>query len=230
MVFNYPDGRLYVDDITKKSLKQAPAIKSRKSVSNLKAADKNASFANRGMRFEEAINDSNAYYLSRNIAVIHKKPTPIQIVQVDYPKRSAAVIKEAYFKEASTTDYNGVYKGYYVDFEAKETKNKTSFPLKNFHQHQITHMDACRNQGGVAFVLLWFSQLQRCFFMDSAILSRHWQEQNITNKKSIPLTTIQAESIEISLGIAPRIPYLTALDTYFAKKEQDYDNEYPFKS
>ncbi len=49
------------------------------------------------MRFEEAINESNEYYLARQIAVIHKKPTPIQIVKVDYPRRSAAVIKEAYF-------------------------------------------------------------------------------------------------------------------------------------
>lgn len=49
------------------------------------------------MRFEEAINESNQYYLAHQVAVIHKKPTPIQIVKVDYPRRSAAVIKEALF-------------------------------------------------------------------------------------------------------------------------------------
>ena len=83
---------------------------------------------------------------------------------MDYPRRSAAVIKEAYFREASTTDYNGVYRGYYLDFEAKETQNKTSFPFKNFHEHQIQHMENCLTQQGVCFVLLWFSSLQRCFF------------------------------------------------------------------
>ena len=83
-----------------------------------------------GMDFEEAINQSNQYYLLNKQAVVHKKPTPVQIVKVDYPKRSAAVIKEAYFRQASTTDYNGVYQGRYIDFEAKETKNTTSFPLK----------------------------------------------------------------------------------------------------
>lgn len=87
-------------------------------------------FSNRGMTLEDEINKSNQYYLREGIAVIHKKPTPIQIVSVDYPKRSAARIKEAYFRRASTTDYNGVYHGKYIDFDAKETKNKTSFPLK----------------------------------------------------------------------------------------------------
>ena len=101
---------------------------------------KKLSYSNRGKTLEDDLNETNQYYLAHGIAVIHKKPTPIQIVDVHYPKRSAAVIKEAYFKQASTTDYNGVYKGKYIDFEAKETKNCTSFPLKNFHDHQIEHM------------------------------------------------------------------------------------------
>ena len=87
-------------------------------------------FANRGMSFESAINESNAYYLAHGLAVIHKKPTPVQIVKVDYPKRSRAKIVEAYFRQASTTDYSGVFKGHYIDFEAKETRQKKSMPLK----------------------------------------------------------------------------------------------------
>ena len=45
------------------------------------------------MDFEEAINQSNQYYLLNKQAVVHKKPTPVQIVKVDYPKRSAAVMR-----------------------------------------------------------------------------------------------------------------------------------------
>ncbi|QCZ48312.1 recombinase RecU [Levilactobacillus brevis] len=104
------------------------------------------------MTLEEELNESNTYYEVNGVAVVHKKPTPIRIVKVDYPKRSAAVIKEAHFSTASTTDYNGVYRGHYLDFDAKETRNTTSFPLQNFHQHQIDHMRACTTQG--EFVLL----------------------------------------------------------------------------
>ena len=30
--------------------------------------------------------------------------------------------------------------GYYIDFEAKETKSTTSFALTNIHPHQIQHL------------------------------------------------------------------------------------------
>ncbi len=88
------------------------------------------------------------FYVAQVLLIIHKKPVPIQIVKVEYPKRSAAVIREAYFRTPSTTDYNGVWNGYYIDFEAKETESKTSFPLKNIHDHQIKHMKAVIVQQG----------------------------------------------------------------------------------
>ena len=89
-------------------------------------------YGNRGMTLEKDIMMTNKYYLEANKAVIHKKPTPVQIVQVEYPKRSAAVIREAYFKQPSTTDFNGVYKGKYIDFEAKETNNKKLHNQQDF--------------------------------------------------------------------------------------------------
>lgn len=199
MAIHYPNGLLY-DGANKKN----PQGSEKK---------KPVEFGKRGMVFEDAINSSNDYYLNHQLAVIHKRPTPIQIVKVDYPRRSAAVIKEAYFCQASTTDYNGVYRGRYIDFEAKETKNKTSFPLKNFHEHQITHMENCLRQDGICFVLLWFSTLKRCFFFPAAELIEFWRLQKDTGKKSIPLNRIEMIGQEIPLGIAPRIPYLQVIDT-----------------
>ncbi len=214
MRINYPNGM---------SSSNNGLTSRRKQESNLKNS---TSFANRGMTFEEHINQSNEYYLQRNLAVIHKKPTPVQIVKVDYPSRSAAVIKEAYFSQASTTDYNGVYRGYYIDFEAKETKNKTSFPLRNFHDHQISHMKACQEQGGLAFVLLWFSSLKRCFFFSIDDLLAYWQNQE-TDRKSIPLEDISTKGIEISLGVAPIVPYLNALNDFIIKETQTNGHSKP---
>ena len=105
------------------------------------------SYSSRGMRLENDINDSNKYYRELDKALIYKKPTPVQVVHVDYPKRQRAKITEAYYKTPSTTDYNGVYRGKYIDFEAKETQQKQSMPMKNFHQHQIDHMEAVVLQG-----------------------------------------------------------------------------------
>ncbi|MBV7390183.1 Holliday junction resolvase RecU [Enterococcus alishanensis] len=202
MPFHYPNGQLFSNHKT----------------TSEKNEKKKPNFANRGMRFEEAINLSNEYYLNYDIAVIHKKPTPLQIVKVDYPKRSAAVIKEAYFRQPSTTDYNGVYNGHYLDFEAKETKNKTSFPFKNFHEHQIIHMERCLKQNGICFVLLWFSSLKRCFFFASEDLIYYWHQQK-DGKKSLPLSIIEKKGIEVPTKIAPRIPYLDAVNQYIQQKE-----------
>ena len=71
---------------------------------------KNNIYANRGMTLEDDINQTNEYYILQNIALVYKKPTPIQVVQVEYPKNR---IKEAYFHEPSTLDYTGIYQGKY---------------------------------------------------------------------------------------------------------------------
>lgn len=169
-------------------------------------------FANRGMTFESAINATNDYYLSRQIAVIHKKPTPVQIVKVDYPKRSRAKIVEAYFRQASTTDYSGVYKGYYIDFEAKETRQKTAMPMKNFHLHQLEHMDSVLQQKGIAFVLLHFSSLNETYLLPAKALIAFYQLDK--GRKSMPLAYIRENGFLIESGAYPQIPYLDILEKY----------------
>ena len=163
-------------------------------------------FANRGMSFEKMINDTNDYYLSRSMAVIHKKPTPIQIVKVDYPRRSRAKIVEAYFRQASTTDYSGVYQGHYIDFEAKETRQKQSMPMKNFHSHQIEHMDQVIQQGGICFVLLHFSSLKETYLLPAPYLIEFYKIDK--GSKSMPLTYIQEHGYLVNQSTLPSIPYL----------------------
>ncbi|UTR09668.1 Holliday junction resolvase RecU [Evansella sp. LMS18] len=197
MPLKYPNGKKYNP---KRTLSKPNSVNK-----------KDERYSNRGMTLEEDINETNEYYRAHGIAVIHKKPVPLQIVNVHYPKRSAAVVTEAYFKKPSTTDYNGVYKGKYIDFEAKETKNKTSFPLKNFHDHQITHMRQVTEQGGLAFALLRFTVTDEVYFLHAEALFA-FLEDNADKRKSIPKKDIEERGILIPLGFHPRIDYLKILD------------------
>ena len=199
MTIHYPNGQQYTSPNQRGSSKQTSNVT--RSV-----------YGKRGMSLEQEINESNAYYLAHNIAVIHKKPTPVQLVKVDYPKRSAAVIKEAYFRRPSTTDYNGVYRGYYLDFDAKETNNKVSFPLKNFHEHQIEHLRACVQQGGVCFAFLKFSHTNQLFLLPASKLFAYWDEQDSGGRKSIPLKNIEQDGYQITYQFNPLIPYIDAVD------------------
>ncbi|MGP4041304.1 Holliday junction resolvase RecU [Gracilibacillus sp. D59] len=174
-------------------------------------------YSNRGMSLEDDINDTNQYYLTHNIAIIHKKPTPVQIVHVDYPKRSAAVIKEAYFKQASTTDYNGLYKGKHIDFEAKETKNKHSFPLNNIHQHQIDHMKQVVKHGGICFLLIRFSISQETFLFPAEKLFTYWEQQYNGGRKSIRYETVKKLGYIIPIRYQAKVDYVAVIDKYYIK-------------
>lgn len=206
MTIRYPNGKKFQNN---------RILSQKKNVNN-----KDERFSNRGMSLEEDINETNDYYRTHNIAIIHKKPTPLQIVNVNYPKRSAAVVTEAYFKKPSTTDYNGVYKGLYIDFEAKETRNKTSFPLKNFHDHQINHMKEVINHGGFTFALLRFSLFDEVYLLKAEVLLSYYDNQDI-NRKSISKKDIEAKGYHIPLGYHPRIDYLKLIDNILAAERNN---------
>ena len=169
-------------------------------------------FDNRGMDLESDINITNQYYIDKGIAYIYKKPTPIQVTKVDYKNM---VIKEAYFKEPSTTDYNGLYKGYYIDFEAKETLSKTSFPLANIHKHQIEHIKHVIDNDGIGFLIVRFKTLNKDFILmgDDFI---NYIEGN--NRKSIPLGYFEKVGFIVNNGYIPRIDYLKIIDTLLGGK------------
>ncbi len=167
---------------------------------------------NRGLGFEDEINKSNEYYLSKGIAVIHKKPTPIKIVKVDYSR--GAKITEAFFQEPSTTDYNGIYKGRYIDFEAKSTHSKTSFPLKNIPIQQIDHLNAVLSLGAIAFFLIEIVPLNKAYLLPASYVCSFYKEKP---RESIPVKDIQENGFELIEKYNPRLDYLKAVDECFFK-------------
>ena len=165
----------------------------------------NINYRNRGMALEAEINLSNEYYQEIDKAYIYKKPTPIKITKVDYPSRDKAVIKEAFFTVPSTTDYNGIYKGKYIDFEAKETRSSTSFNLNNIHPHQIKHLSNVYNHGGIAFVIVRFTILNETYLLKAEDLLSYIAN---SKRKSIPLAYFkEVIIIDLELTIYKSLTY-----------------------
>ena len=170
------------------------------------------SASNRGMSLEDDINRTNRYYLTEDTAVIHKKPTPITIVKVDYPKRSAAKITEAYFKLASTTDYNGIYKGTYIDFESKECESRTSFPFSSIHEHQIKHLEAVEKHGAIAFIIMRMVYYDKDFLIKANEFIDYYKS---CGRKSLPYAWVEKHGHTISRSYTKPCDYLKVVDEVF---------------
>lgn len=173
-----------------------------------------------GIDFESLINESNQYYLNKNIACIYKKPTPVQIVKVEYPSRNKAKITEAYYRMPSTTDYNGIYKGKYIDFEAKSC-HTTSFSFKHIYVHQIKHLEIVNNMGGISFLLIEFSLYHQVFLLTSDKLITLYNESLKDGRKSIPYDYFVKHGYEIKLGFSPKIDYLPIIDKIIETKKEE---------
>ena len=193
-------------------------IKKEKNNHNYTTIDSNLSHKNRGMTLESELNITNEYYREIDLAYIYKKPTPVKIVKVDYPSREKAIIKEAYFTVPSTTDYNGIYKEKYIDFEAKETRSKTSFVLANIHPHQIEHLKNINNHNGISFLIVRFTVLNKTFLLSTEKLLDFITQ---TNKKSIPLTYFEEQGYLIKDGYTPRVDYLKIVDQLIGGKQNE---------
>ena len=168
------------------------------------------SHGNRGMNLEEDINLSNDFYRANGLCLITKRPTPINVVKVDYTK--GALITNAYFEKQSTTDYNGVYKGRYIDFEAKSTLKITSFPLANISEHQIEHLKQVLKHGGIAFFIIEFAKLNQVYLLDASYVIDFYENGK---RKSIPFKDVQEHGFEIKKGFAPRLNYLDVIDKIY---------------
>ncbi len=195
----YPAGvRPLVGDATKKKGRSKPTLK--------------VAPGNRGMDFESAINETNAYYLEKGLCLITKRPTPIRVVNVDYTR--GAKITQAFYEKQSTTDYNGVYRGHYIDFEAKSTRSKTSFPFSNIPIQQIQHLEGVIAHGGWAFFLIHFALLDETYFVPAAYLVARYHERK---RASLTLADIRENGKAVAEGYRPRYDYLPVVVDFFLK-------------
>ncbi|AGM25304.1 Holliday junction resolvase RecU [Spiroplasma chrysopicola] len=117
--------------------------------------------ANRGMFLETLINYTINEYQSKNIALFNKRP--VNIIPL---VKNGAIIEKGYFKEKSTCDYYGLFRGTYVEFEAKETF-KEKFNLALLKKHQLEQLFSVTDHGGISFIVVYFHLYHRFFLLYS---------------------------------------------------------------
>lgn len=172
-----------------------------------------SSHANRGMDLENDINNTNSYYLDNDIAIVYKKPTPIKVSKVNYNKNHT-IITEAFYEMPSTTDYNGIYKGKYIDFDAKEVKNSSSFALSNLHAHQLKHLKRVKEHGGISFLLVRFYKNNITYLIE---IDEIIDYINSENRKSIPIDYFESKAHRIPDAYIPRVNYIKVIDNLYFK-------------
>lgn len=134
----------------------------------------------RGSTLEDMINMTNENYREKKLALIQKIPTPITPVKIDQSTRHITL---AYFEKQSTVDYIGSVQGIPVCFDAKECAAMT-FPMMNIHEHQVKFMEDFEAQGGVAFILLFFSHLNEIYYIPFKDIKRFYDRSITGGRKS----------------------------------------------
>ena len=169
--------------------------------------------ANRGMAFEDSINESNSFYRGMNKALIYKRPTPINVVKTDRSQKG--LITKAYFETQSTTDYNGVYKGKYIDFEAKECHNKTSFPINLIHKHQYIHLDKVEKHGAISFFIIKMAYYNETYLIKSKDFIKYISKEK---RKSLPYSWIKENGYLVDGTYTNPCNYLKQVNIAFKKE------------
>ena len=160
----------------------------------------------RGSTLEELVNRTNEQYARKKLALIQKIPTPITPVRIDKEQRHITL---AYFEQRSTVDYIGAVQGIPVCFDAKECGAST-FPLANIHPHQVQFMDGFEQQGGISFLLIFFSADNQFYYLRHKRLKEFWERMEGGGRKSFT-----RQELEEEFYLTPKeglfIPYLDGL-------------------
>lgn len=177
-----------------------------------------ATWNSRGLRgsvLEEMINYTNQKYRDKKLALIQKIPTPITPVRFDKNTRHITL---AYFEQKSTVDYIGAVQGIPVCFDAKECAVDT-FPLQNIHPHQVEFMKAYEEQGGISFLLIYYSHRQECYYLRFAEMMKYWERMNDGGQKNFKYGELD-EGYFVPSGGGVALHYLVNLQKDLEERNQ----------
>ena len=168
----------------------------------------------RGSTLEDMINRTNEKYREHNLALIQKIPTPITPISIDKNSRHITL---AYFEQKSTVDYIGAAQGIPVCFDAKEC-SKDTFAIQNIHQHQVEFMSSFEEQGGVAFLIIYYSHRNLFCYLNLKQLLIFWNRAHTGGRKSFRFDELNKEYI-FSGKQGVLIPYLDFIKKDLEQRE-----------
>lgn len=168
----------------------------------------------RGSVLEEMINMTNDHYRDKGLALIQKIPTPITPVKIDQSTRHITL---AYFEKQSTVDYIGAVQGIPVCFDAKECAT-TTFPMMNIHEHQIQFMEDFEKQGGISFILLFYSKLNETYYIPFSDIKRFYDRSIEGGRKSFTYEEID-KSFLMKSAPGALIHYLKGVQLDLERRE-----------
>ena len=169
----------------------------------------------RGSTLEEMVNRTIEQYRDQGLALIQKIPTPITPINMD---KSSGHITLAYFEQKSTVDYIGAVQGIPVCFDAKEC-HTDRFPLANVHPHQFRFMKDFEEQGGISFLLIFYSARDQFYYLSFDKLAQFWNRREEGGRKSFLFEELNpAFFIPRHAGVM--IPFLDTLQTDLNSRDE----------
>ncbi|MDF9451349.1 Holliday junction resolvase RecU [Bacillus toyonensis] len=163
---------------------------------------------NRGMAFEMLINLANEMYQRGGLALINKRSTPVKVL-----KSKGGRVLNGFYKTKSTVDYDGVYKGRAIAFEAKSTEKDTRFDLKNIAQHQLDYLEKAEKMGAICFFLIEFSKDKSVFAVPLSVIQSYVRmSHQPKGKKSIPRADFDIYGYLVEQTERAPVDYLQYID------------------
>ncbi|MBQ6129877.1 MAG: Holliday junction resolvase RecU [Lachnospiraceae bacterium] len=160
----------------------------------------------RGSTLEDLINRTNEMYKEHGLALVQKIPTPITPIRMN---EDHSQITLAYFDKKSTVDYIGAVQSIPVCFDAKECSSDT-FALSNIHEHQIDFMSEFEKQGGISFIVIYYTHKDMFYYLRFIKLMEFWDRMVSGGRKSFKLSELE-DGYEIKPHSGLFVPYLDGI-------------------
>lgn len=127
---------------------------------------------------------TNNQYRNSDVADVRKIPPPLKVGKV------SGKSVNAYLDKATWVDYNGIFRGRSLLFDAKETTVER-FPLANLADHQFQTLKSWHRHGSITFLIVAFwlknKNEPEIYYLPFDQLASFWELKDSGGSKSIPI-------------------------------------------